>query len=572
MRYNGVDSQRSAETLANDRNPERRPDPDALLALTEKGKRGKLLVFLGAAPGVGKTYAMLQRARLLREEGVDIVVGLVETHSRAETEALTQGLEILPRKKVRWQGREIEEFDLDGALAPPAQADHRRRTRPHQRAGEPPPQALAGRRGAARRAHRRLDRAQHPAPREPRRRRLAHRRRQRARDRSRHRAARRRRHRAGRHHVGRPDPAPERRQGLSAGDGAAGAAEILHPAQPDRAARDRAAPDGGAGRRPDGRAVAPGRDRRPVGDQRAPAGLRRPRRAVDGRGAGGEPARHRPQRELGGGDGRPAGRRRRRRRRDRRGAAAGAEPGGGNDPAGRPRHAGRDPRLRRAREHHPGRRRPLEGGLPRPPRRPLALRRAGAPRQPGRRACRHRRQAARSAARAQPRRRVRPRPADRRARCGRLGRRRRRRRRGARPLAAPAQPVDDLPHRGAAVGGAFRRARGDRGGGAVVSRLRLLLRPALLPVHHRRAGGILRPRHLPRRGEPGRLARRPGARPGAAGARQRPGDKLAVRVLAQAFRRGDARRHPRHDDRLRPQDADERAASSCCCPRTASCR
>ena len=89
MRYNGFDSQRSAESLANDRNPERRPDPDALLALTEKGKRGKLLVFLGAAPGVGKTYAMLQRARLLREEGVDIVVGLVETHSRAETEALT---------------------------------------------------------------------------------------------------------------------------------------------------------------------------------------------------------------------------------------------------------------------------------------------------------------------------------------------------------------------------------------------------------------------------------------------------------------------------------------------------
>ena len=104
MRYNGRNSQRSAKSLANDRNPERRPDPDALLALTEKGKRGKLLVFLGAAPGVGKTYAMLQRARLLREEGVDVVVGLVETHSRAETEALTEGLEILPRKTVRWQG------------------------------------------------------------------------------------------------------------------------------------------------------------------------------------------------------------------------------------------------------------------------------------------------------------------------------------------------------------------------------------------------------------------------------------------------------------------------------------
>ena len=78
-----------------------------------RASAAKLLVFLGAAPGVGKTYAMLQRARLLHEEGVDVVVGLVETHWRAETEALTRGLEILPRKKVRWQDREIEEFDLD---------------------------------------------------------------------------------------------------------------------------------------------------------------------------------------------------------------------------------------------------------------------------------------------------------------------------------------------------------------------------------------------------------------------------------------------------------------------------
>jgi two-component system sensor histidine kinase KdpD len=102
--------------LANERNPERRPDPDALLALAEKEKRGRLLVFLGAAPGVGKTYAMLQRARLLRQEGVDVVIGLVETHGRNETEALIRDLEILPRRVVRWQDRQIEEFDLDGAL------------------------------------------------------------------------------------------------------------------------------------------------------------------------------------------------------------------------------------------------------------------------------------------------------------------------------------------------------------------------------------------------------------------------------------------------------------------------
>ena len=102
--------------MPNDRTRDGRPDPDALLALTDKDKRGRLLVFLGAAPGVGKTFAMLQRARLLKQEGVDIVIGLVETHGRTETEALTRGIEILPRKQVRWQDRTIEEFDIDAAL------------------------------------------------------------------------------------------------------------------------------------------------------------------------------------------------------------------------------------------------------------------------------------------------------------------------------------------------------------------------------------------------------------------------------------------------------------------------
>ena len=102
--------------MSTERNLERRPDPDALLALAERGKRGRLLVFIGAAPGVGKTYAMLQRAQTLKQEGADVVVGLVETHGRAETEALTRGLEILPRRIVNWQGKQIEEFDLDAAL------------------------------------------------------------------------------------------------------------------------------------------------------------------------------------------------------------------------------------------------------------------------------------------------------------------------------------------------------------------------------------------------------------------------------------------------------------------------
>jgi two-component system sensor histidine kinase KdpD len=102
--------------VSNDRHADRRPDPDALLALARTGLRGRLLVFIGAAPGVGKTYAMLQRARALKQEGEDVVVGLVETHGRVETEALIQGLEILPRRVVKLQGATIEEFDLDAAL------------------------------------------------------------------------------------------------------------------------------------------------------------------------------------------------------------------------------------------------------------------------------------------------------------------------------------------------------------------------------------------------------------------------------------------------------------------------
>ncbi|MDR7028685.1 sensor histidine kinase KdpD [Rhizobium rosettiformans] len=99
-----------------DRRDERRPDPDALLALAEKDRRGKLTVFLGAAPGVGKTYAMLSRARRLKTDGLDVVVGLVETHGRSETAALLEGLEILPRRRVAHRGRMLEEFDLDAAL------------------------------------------------------------------------------------------------------------------------------------------------------------------------------------------------------------------------------------------------------------------------------------------------------------------------------------------------------------------------------------------------------------------------------------------------------------------------
>lgn len=99
-----------------DRSERQRPDPDALLALAGSG-RGRFTLFLGAAPGVGKTFAMLSRARKLKAEGADIVIGLVETHGRSETAKLLEGLELLPRRKVVHQGGEIEEFDLDAALA-----------------------------------------------------------------------------------------------------------------------------------------------------------------------------------------------------------------------------------------------------------------------------------------------------------------------------------------------------------------------------------------------------------------------------------------------------------------------
>ncbi|MGZ9115317.1 MAG: DUF4118 domain-containing protein [Methylocystis sp.] len=96
---------------------DRRPDPDALLALSDKESKGKLCVFLGAAPGVGKTYAMLARAQTAKAEGVDVVVGVAETHGRSETQALLNGLETLPRRKCEYRGRIIEEFDIDAALA-----------------------------------------------------------------------------------------------------------------------------------------------------------------------------------------------------------------------------------------------------------------------------------------------------------------------------------------------------------------------------------------------------------------------------------------------------------------------
>lgn len=103
--------------MGTEADPERRPSPDALLALADSERRGRLKVWLGAAPGVGKTYAMLSAARQARLAGADVVVGLTETHGRAETEALLAGLEILPRRPMPYRGHVLREFDIDAALA-----------------------------------------------------------------------------------------------------------------------------------------------------------------------------------------------------------------------------------------------------------------------------------------------------------------------------------------------------------------------------------------------------------------------------------------------------------------------
>jgi two-component system sensor histidine kinase KdpD len=98
-----------------------RPDPDALLRRLDEtsaeSRGGRLKVFFGASPGVGKTYAMLEAARARRGEGIDVVLGWVETHGRAETAALAEGLERLPPREVEYRGVRLREFDLDTALA-----------------------------------------------------------------------------------------------------------------------------------------------------------------------------------------------------------------------------------------------------------------------------------------------------------------------------------------------------------------------------------------------------------------------------------------------------------------------
>jgi len=96
--------------------PDRRPSAEALLARIKEKDRARLRIYIGAAPGVGKTYQMLQEAHALRNSGLDVVIGVVETYGRLETEAQVKDLEVVPRRKVQYRGATMEELDVDAIV------------------------------------------------------------------------------------------------------------------------------------------------------------------------------------------------------------------------------------------------------------------------------------------------------------------------------------------------------------------------------------------------------------------------------------------------------------------------
>src|SRR3954468_21485049 len=96
--------------------PTTKPTPEDFLELVERGKKGRLKLYIGFAAGVGKTYRMLEECHALAARGVDAVVGFVETHDRADTAQLLKGLNVVPRKAFEYRGVTVEEMDLDAVL------------------------------------------------------------------------------------------------------------------------------------------------------------------------------------------------------------------------------------------------------------------------------------------------------------------------------------------------------------------------------------------------------------------------------------------------------------------------
>ena len=121
---------------------EQRPTADALLARIKEQDRARLRIYIGAAPGVGKTYEMLQEAHALRARGLDVVIGFVETYGRADTEAQLKDLEAIPRRDDRISRRHDGGDGRRRDRAAQAAGVRRRRARAHERAGQPPRQAL----------------------------------------------------------------------------------------------------------------------------------------------------------------------------------------------------------------------------------------------------------------------------------------------------------------------------------------------------------------------------------------------------------------------------------------------
>ena len=146
---------------------ELRPDPDALLeqVSTEEPKqnKGKLKIFFGYCAGVGKTYAMLQEAHDLLDSGVDVVVGYIEPHTRAETMRLVEGLPILPVKEIPYKNIILREFDLDAALKRHPQVILVDELAHSNAVGVRNKKALPGRGGASQCGYRRIHHRQRPA-------------------------------------------------------------------------------------------------------------------------------------------------------------------------------------------------------------------------------------------------------------------------------------------------------------------------------------------------------------------------------------------------------------------------
>src|SRR5881394_1986745 len=94
-----------------------RPTPEQFLSLIRRQERGRLKVYLGSSAGVGKTYAMLREGHRLAQQGVDVAIGLVETHGRVETAELVEGLEVIPPRAIEYRGVTLRELDLDAVLA-----------------------------------------------------------------------------------------------------------------------------------------------------------------------------------------------------------------------------------------------------------------------------------------------------------------------------------------------------------------------------------------------------------------------------------------------------------------------